>query len=409
VSGEPLRVAIFGESYLPYLSGVTVSTEALARGLGAEGHHVLLVAPRPASGESPTTAGAPGPEPEYAWLPSYQGPPPAPPGYRMPLPLPSDALRRARAFAPGVVHAQSPFVSGLMARRLAQRSGAPLVFTHHTRFGDYSHYLGPLMRPGATAVRAYLRDFWGGCAAIVAPGTELAAEIRAALGPRRAGDVRVIPTGIDVGAIRSLAPIDPRPRFGWPADAVVVVSVGRLAAEKSVALLMEAFAGAAGREPRLRLLLVGGGPAERALRERAAAPDLAGRVGLTGRVPRTQALGLARGADLFAFASRTETQGLVLAEALAAGLPVVAIDGPGVGDSVRDGVDAVVVPSGPEGEVALRLAEAVLELGRDEARRSGMSAAAIAGSERFDLPRRIGEMVGLYRELLESRRMAGRA
>ncbi|HEX5579638.1 MAG TPA: glycosyltransferase, partial [Candidatus Limnocylindria bacterium] len=140
----PLRVAIFGESYLPYLSGVTVSTETLARGLRAAGHSVLLVAPRPAHGEEPPGAGAPGPPPAYAWLPSYQPPTPAPAGYRMPWPVPSDALRAARDFAPQVVHANSPFVSGLMARRIAQRTGARLVFTHHTRFGDYRHYLGPL-------------------------------------------------------------------------------------------------------------------------------------------------------------------------------------------------------------------------------------------------------------------------
>jgi glycosyltransferase involved in cell wall biosynthesis len=400
VSGQPLRVAIFGESYLPYLSGVTVSTEALARGLGVQGHRVLLVAPRPARGESPTSAGAPGPDPEYAWLPSYQGPPPAPPGYRMPVPLPSDALRRAGEFGPDVVHAQSPFVSGLMARRLAQRVGAPLVFTHHTRFGDYSHYLGPLARPGSAAVRAYLRDFWGGCAAIVAPGSELAAEIRAAVGRDRAGRVRVIPTGLDVATIQELAPVDPRPRFGWPADSVVAVSLGRLAAEKSVALLLEAFAGAAAGEPRLRLLLIGGGPAEGAMRERAAVPDLAGRVGFSGRMPRLEAVALARGADLFVFASRTETQGLVLVEALAAGLPVVAVAGPGVADSVRDGVDGVVVADGAAGAVALRLADAVMALGRDAGRRAALARAAAAGAQRFDLSRRIAEMVELYRELL---------
>ncbi|HEX2194748.1 MAG TPA: glycosyltransferase, partial [Candidatus Limnocylindria bacterium] len=129
MSQRSFRVAIFAETYLPYLSGVTVSTEALARGLGSLGHRVLLAAPRPARGESPGTAGAPGPEPEYAWLPSYQPPLPAPPGYRMPLPLPSEALRRARQFGPDVLHAQSPFVSGLMARRTAQRAGVPLVFT----------------------------------------------------------------------------------------------------------------------------------------------------------------------------------------------------------------------------------------------------------------------------------------
>jgi glycosyltransferase involved in cell wall biosynthesis len=405
VTGTPgLRVAIFTESYLPYLSGVTVSTETLARGLGAAGHRVLLVAPRPAAGVELggelAGAGAGGPDPEYAWLPSYQAPPPAPSGYRMPVPAPSDALRRAREFGPQVVHAQSPFVSGLMARRLAQRLGAPLIFTHHTRFADYRHYLGPLARPGARAVEAYLRDFWGGCAAVVAPGSELADEIRARLGERRRPVVRVIPTGVSVAEIQSLAPTNPRDRFGWLADAVVAVSVGRLAAEKSVALLVEAFARAATADPRLHLLLVGGGPAEAALRRRAAAADLDGRVGITGRVPRPEALSLARGSDLFVFASRTETQGLVLAEALTAGLPVVALAGPGVEDSVRDGIDGVVVRGTSEGELGAKLAEAIGDLAADPEMRRRLASAAAAEAARFDVAGRIEEVVRLYNEVL---------
>ena len=395
-----LRLAIFTESYFPYLSGVTVSTETLARGLGAAGHEVLLAAPRPSAGTEAGSDGASGPEPEYAWLPSYQAPPPAPPGYRMPLPVPSDALRRAREFAPDVVHAQSPFISGLMARRLAQHLRAPLVFTHHTRFADYSHYLGPLARPGARVVEAYLRDFWGGCAAVVAPGGELASEISARLGRRRRPLVRVIPTGVEVGMIQGLPARDLRERFGWPADSVVAVSVGRLAAEKSVALLVEAFARAASTDERLRLLLVGGGPAEAALRERAAAPDLHGRAALAGRLPRLEALALAKGADLFVFASRTETQGLVLAEALAAGLPVLALAGPGVEDSVRDGVDGTVIRGAGEGELGARLAEALGGLAGDAPRRARMAAAAAADARRFDVAARIGVAVQLYNEVL---------
>ena len=400
---KPLRVAIFTESYLPYLSGVTVSTEALARGLAAAGHDVLLVAPRPAAGGEPGTAGADGPEPAYAWLPSYQAPAPAPAGYRMPVPVPSQALRDAREFAPQIIHAQSPFVSGLMARRLGQRLRVPLVFTHHTRFADYRHYLGPLARPGAAAVEAYLRDFWDGCGAIVAPGSRLAEEIRQRLGSRQRPLLRVIPTGVDVAAIRGLVPGELRERFDWSADAVVAATVGRLAAEKSVALLVEAFARSAATDERLRLLLVGGGPAEAALRERAAAPDLAGRMALTGRLPRMDGLALAKASDLFVFASRTETQGLVLAEALAAGLPVVALAGPGVEDSVRDGVDGVVVRGDGEGELGTGLADALLALAGDPERRRRLAAAASAGADRFDAGTRIGEMVELYRELLERR------
>ena len=326
---------------------MTVSTEALARGLGAAGHEVLLVVPEPAAGAEPGTAGALGPEPRVAWLPSFQVPGPAPVGYRVPWPVPSAALRTARAFAPQIVHAQSPFVSGLMARRLARRLGAPLVFTHHTRFGDYRHYLGPLAGPGGRLVADYLLRYWLGCAAVVAPGSELADEIRDRLGGRRRPLVQTIPTGIEVAAIRALAPSDPRPLADWPANAVVIAGLGRLAPEKSVELLVEAFAQVAAEEPAARLLLVGGGPSEAGLRERAARPDLAGRVYLTGMRPRQEALALIKGADLFVAASRTETQGLVLAEALAAGLPVVALDGPGVADSVRNEVDGLVVPAEP--------------------------------------------------------------
>jgi glycosyltransferase involved in cell wall biosynthesis len=318
----------------------------------------------------------------------------------MPIPLPSPALRAARDFAPDVVHAQSPFVSGLMARRLAQRARAPLVFTHHTRFADYRHYLGPLAAPGSAAAGAYLRDFWGGCAAIVAPGTQLAAEIRERLGPRPEPWVRVIPTGVDVAAIHALPAVDPRPGHGWPAGAIVIASMGRLAVEKSVAVLVDAFALAAARDDRLRLLLIGGGPAEAMLRERSARSDLAGRVALTGRLSRLDGLALLRGSDVFAFASRTETQGLVLAEALAAGLPVVALAGPGVADSVRDRVDGVVITA-PDAVPAL--ADGLGAVAGDPPRRAAMAAAAVDGAHRFDVRARVGEVAALYRELLAHR------
>jgi glycosyltransferase involved in cell wall biosynthesis len=237
----------------------------------------------------------------------------------------------------------------------------------------------------------------------VAPGTELAAEIRAEIRAelRGAGErVHVIPTGVDVAAIRALPVADPRVANDWPPESVVAVSVGRLAREKSVALLVEAFAGAAEADPRLRLLLVGGGPAESGLRERAAAADLAGRVAITGRLPRDRALSLARGSDLFVFASRTETQGLVLAEALSAGLPAVAVDGPGVRDSVRDGVDGMVVPAAPSGTRSERLSVALGELVADVERRREMAARARADADRFAVERRVEEVERLYRSLI---------
>ena len=396
VSG-PLRVAILAESYLPYLSGVTVSTDALARGLGAAGHEVLVVAPAPGHGRSPGSAGSPGSEPRFAWLPSYQMPWLVPEGFRMPIPLlGSRALAEALAFAPHVVHAQSPFVSGVLAARLARRCGAPLVFTHHTRFADYGHYLGPFARPGSAVIRGHLRRFWAGCAAIVAPSTDLADEIAGRLPAGRGPIVRTIPTGVDVGAIRALPTINPRPAAGWPADSRVIASLGRLAPEKSVGTVIDAFARLAPGDQRLRLLLIGDGPSQVALEARVAQQGLQSRVHFAGKRPRLEALALLKGAELFAFASRTETQGLVLAEALTCGLPVIAIEGPGVRDSVRDGRDGIVVPDAS----AAAVASAMGRLLADDERRAALAGAASRDADRFDLRVRVAQVEALYRELL---------
>jgi 1,2-diacylglycerol 3-alpha-glucosyltransferase len=390
-----MRIVLTTESYLPYLSGVTVAVDALARGLGARGHEVLVLAPRPSPGAEVTSVGSPGPDPRHAWLDSYELPWLVPPSYRMPWPNPF-ALREARAFKPDIVHAHSPFVSGVLARRLARAVDGPLVFSHHTRFADYAHYLGVLATPVARLTDAYLRTFWSGCAAVIAPSSDLAAEIGKRVPRVR---IEVIPTGVDVEGIRALTPIDPRPAAGWEPDTVVVASLGRLAHEKSPGTVLDAFALAAGRAPRLRLVVIGGGPDEVEMRTRASEPALAGRVLFTGALKRPDALAHLRAADVFAFASRTETQGLVLAEALTAGLPAVAVDAPGVRDSVRDGIDGRVVGADPAASVPARMAEVIVDLALDDELRRSMARRASEDAERFDLGRRIDEVEDLYRSV----------
>ena len=399
MAAPSLRVVLFSESYLPYLSGVTVSVDALARGLGDAGHRVLVVAPRPVDGRAPAGVSR-GPEPEYAWLPSYQLGGVAPPGYRMPWPLPWLAAPRVTRFRPDVIHAHSPFVSGLGALHAARRSGVPLVFTHHTRFGDYRHYLGPLAAVGSRVVDGYLEHFWRACAAIVAPSENLATEIRSRLGARRRPLVRALPTGIDVAAIAAAEPIDVRHEAGWPPETVVAVTLGRLALEKSVDVLVEAFALAAGRVPSLRLVVIGSGPAEAAMRARAAQPDVAGRVAFTGLLPRSEAIARVKSCNLFVFASQTETQGLVLAEALAGGVPVVTLDGPAVGETVRDGIDGRVVPFARQSERTAALADAMAALALDPRAAAEMGARARGAAERFDTSAAVARVAQLYREAI---------
>jgi glycosyltransferase involved in cell wall biosynthesis len=164
---------------------------------------------------------------------------------------------------------------------------------------------------------------------------------------------------------------------------------------------VDAVAVAAARVPSLRLTVIGGGPSGERLRARVARHDLAGRVHMTGAVPRLEALARLAGADVFLFTSRTETQGLVLAEALSAGLPAVAVEGPGVAESVRDGVDGIVVAHEPTGSLPDRLADAIVAVA-DPSRRAAMAERARGNADRFAVERRVDQAVGLYERLRRS-------
>ncbi len=396
-----LRVVVVAESYLPYLSGVTVSTEVLVKGLGARGNSVLLVAPRPQAGAEVGTTGAIGPDPEIVWLPSYQLPRPVPKDYRMPWPTSGErALRKALAFEPDVIHTQSPFVAGLFARRVARRAGVPLVWTQHTRYTDYRHYLSAFASVGGVVMARYLDRFALSCDAVIAPSTDLAADVRGRLGERAKPLVRAVPTGIDAKRLVELEPTDQRTRHGWPADSVVAVTAGRLAPEKSVETVLEGFALARSEEPRLRMVVIGDGPSARGLQERAEAPDLRGHVVFLGQRPRLETLAAVKGCDVFLFASQTETQGLVLVESLACGVPVVAVAAPGVGDSITDGVDGHIVEERPSSERSSALARALVALARDPERRRAMGLAGQHNAVRFSVDLRLGQVEDLYREAI---------
>jgi glycosyltransferase involved in cell wall biosynthesis len=283
-----------------------------------------------------------------------------------------------------------------MALRAARRRSVPLVLTHHTRFGEYRHYLGPFAPAAGLVLESYLKRFRETSAAVIAPSEALASGIRATHGARGRPMVRAIPTGVDVAAIGSLAPLDPRPPSGWPPEAVVAVTLGRLAPEKNVHLLLDAFSVAAARVPELRLLVIGSGPAEAILRRRAEAADLRGLVAFTGLLSRSAALARLRCSDLFVLASLTETQGLVLAEATACGLPTVALDGPAVAETVRHGKEGVLVAATGGDRDRRALGEAIAELAADRERRAAMAATALADAARLDVSVSLGRTLDLY-------------
>lgn len=367
-----VRIGIFSECYHPIQNGVVASIDALCEGLRAAGHDAIVVAP---TGE--------------VCVPSL--PLPTRTAYRLVLPL-LGARKREHVKSFSVIHTHSPFVTGWMGVRYARRFGLPLVFTYHTRLEEYAHYVpferNATRRAASTLTRTYanLAD------TVIVPTPSMEARLRA-LGV--GAPIAVVPSGIDVARF-SAGRRDPdwRRSLGAGDDGRILLLASRLAREKNVELAFAALAELA--DPRVNLVLAGDGPERSVLEAAAKAAGIARQVHFLGHVPREALPGVYASADAFVFPSTTETQGLVLAEALVAGLPVVAVDTPATRDVLAG--TGRLVPSDPAAmAAALRETLAVS--------RSEQSAAHLA-QRRFSLELQTRRIVEIYETLLEERRTA---
>ena len=386
-----MRVGLFTNNYLPFCGGVTVSVETLRHGLEARGHEAWVLAPRfpGAVDTSPRTL-------RYPSIPAATYP-------EFPLAIPySRALaRQIHALDFDVFHAHHPFLLGPAARRLARRQGRPLVFTYHTRYDKYAHYV-PLRRSFVeAAARGLSTRFAARADAIIAPSAVLREELRA-----RGVEtpIAVVPTGVDLARFSPGDRTAARRARGLDEGALLVLYVGRLDREKSVDRVLAAFERVAGTVARARLVLVGQGTQGEELRRMAASLNAGGRVTFAGVCPHADLPDYYRAADLFLFASETETQGLVLAEAAACGLPAVAVDAPGCAEVVHDGDTGVLTKGDPEA-----LADAAIGLLIDPARRATMALRARQLAEReFGVTLQIDRTLDVYAGALARRgRSAG--
>jgi glycosyltransferase involved in cell wall biosynthesis len=297
--------------------------------------------------------------------------------------------RLVRGLGFDVFHAHHPFLLGPAARRFAHARERPLVFTYHTRYEKYAHYV-PLRRAlvEAAAVRMSAR-FAARASAVIAPSVVVRDELQAR-GVR--APITVVPTGLDLDIFCPGDRARARRHLGWHPTNPVVLYVGRLDREKSVERVLLAFERIASTLPRARLHVVGQGTEGEGLRRLAGGLAAASRIAFVGPCPHEALPLFYQAADVFLFASETETQGLVLAEAAACGLPAVAVTAPGCDEVVRDGDTGLLTKNDP-GE----LADAATVLLVDAERRAvmGRRARTVAEQE-FDVRLQIDRTLDVY-------------
>lgn len=321
-----LKIAMFTDSYLPYNSGVVHSIETLKQELTSAGHEVYIFAP-----------GYPGyRDGDGRTFRFFSVPAPTNPDYFLALPLPGHLRAILGGIKPDVIHVHHFFGLGRAGMWCARRLGLPLVYTCHTLYEYYSHYLPVPRHVARGLIRKVCAGFCNRCDVIIAPTAATRAYLES-IGVRT--PLRVVPTGIKIEAFNQQPPGWLRRRYNIKPEEQILLCVARLGPEKNIDFVLHCFAGISGEFPGVRLVLVGKGPQEKALRRLAANLGVGDRVIFTGLLTREEVAACYRDADIFVFASISETQGLVVPEAKSAGLPVVAVRANGVSEMVEDGVD----------------------------------------------------------------------
>jgi 1,2-diacylglycerol 3-alpha-glucosyltransferase len=381
-----IRVLLISDVYFPRVNGVSTSIRSFRADLAAAGVHSTLVVPQypmqPGAPESGVvrvaSAGVPGDAEDR----------------RMRL----GPLRRALASLDDqhfdLVHVQTPFIAHYAGVRLARRRGIPVVATYHTLFEEYLHHYVPLLPRGAgrALARAFTRSQCRKLDAIVSPSEPMRA-LLADYGVRT--PLRVIPTGLPADRFAPGNGARFRAAHGIARGRPLLLYVGRVAHEKNIDFLVHAFCELRAARPDALLVIAGEGPARPRLAALVRSLGIEPDVAFVGYLEREQALrDCYAAADVFVFASRTETQGLVLLEAMAQARPVVSTAHLGTASILQNGCGATVVA-----DDRTAFSRAVLDFIEDPVRAARAGAAARRYAQGWSSGVMAQRLVAFYRDV----------
>ncbi|MGZ8199805.1 MAG: glycosyltransferase [Methylosarcina sp.] len=379
-----MNIVMLTNTYTPHVGGVARSVEAFTAEYKRCGHRVLVVAPE--FDDMPRN------EVDVVRVPAIQNFNGS--DFSVVLPVSGLLTQALDAFQPDLVHSHHPFLLGMTALRVARYRKLPLVFTHHTLYEQYIHYI-----PGdLPALRRFVIElstrYANLCDQVFAP-SESIAELLHERGVN--APLAVVPTGVNMEHFAQGDGPGFRKRLDIPENAFVTGYVGRLAPEKNLVFLAEAIADFLKLEPHACFLLVGHGPSEKDVRTIFKREGLSARLHVSGVLESRQLANAYHAMDVFAFSSRSETQGMVLTEAMAASVPVVGLDAPGVREIVKDHRNGLLLRE----ESTLAFASAlqwVASLGSTQ--RQALKQCARDAAEAFSMPHTTAMALSCYEALL---------
>lgn len=331
-----MNIAMMTNNYLPYVGGVPISINRLAKSLRGRGHSVDIYAPY-----------YEGVQPEQGVI-RFSSVRVKGDTFRMPNVLDKSIDREFSHRSYDVIHTHHPMLAGYSALHMARKYELPLVYTHHTRYEQYLHHVSLLkhMPGGAKAVTRHNRIFTNACDMVFAPSESMRGFLKS---NSTRPEVKVLPTGLEQTDFQADEVLAAGIRaIHAPNGERLFCTVSRLEKEKNIPFLLRAFSKYKQMDQTARLLVIGDGSERDNLGQQAAGLGIGRDVVFTGCIDHAEISAWYAASDAFLFASQSETQGIVLLEAMAAGLPVVAVQASGVNDVVRQGLNGFAVPDSEE-------------------------------------------------------------
>ena len=381
---KALTVAMFTNNYFPFVGGVPVSISRQAKGLRKSGHTVHIFAPK------------------------YPGQPPdadeCTHRYRLITFYKSKVFHYAvvNIFSPkikkdfkrygfDVVHVHHPFWMGSKGAKLGRKYNIPVIFTYHTRFDCYYHFM-PILKQTFKKFISHriVKTFAKKCTAVFAPSQTSKDYLDGLLIQK---PIYIMPTGIEIERFSGLSVQGLREEL-TPGGETLLCYASRLSQEKNLSFLIDCIARVKQKtDAAFKCILMGEGPEKDNVQAAIDAAGLAGDVALLGKIPQNEIGGYFNVSDIFVYASKTETQGMVLTEAMAGGCPVVAVSSGGVDDVVEHGYNGFksAEDAGEWSDYCVRLIE-------DKELRNRMSANAVESAKKFSLERITDMAAGVYAE-----------
>ena len=318
-----MRILMMTNTYFPMVGGLEQSIHSFSEEFKSLGHEVLIVTP--AFRDAPTEESG---VVRISAIQKFSGT-----IFSVNFPVSGLLTRFMKEFMPDMVHSHCPFFMGDFALRLSRQHAIPLVFTYHTMFEQYMHDW-PVQNEG---VKRFIVKLAAGYANLVDQVIVPSESVKDILFKRGVKTpMEVISTGVDLERFSKGNGKAFRQQNQIPLDALVVGHAGRLSPEKNLEFLTNCMVELLKKEPRAHALIVGLGPSEQMIKNTFQQAGLEKRLHLTGVLHYQYLVDAYFAMDVFAFASLSETQGIVLIEAMAAGLPVVALDAPGAREVVED-------------------------------------------------------------------------